>query len=35
MNQTADISDETDEEPGGALGSCGSFFYSQMKRRLE
>jgi hypothetical protein len=31
MNNTSNISDETDDEPGGKLGAFASFFYSQRR----
>jgi hypothetical protein len=35
MNNTSEISDENDDEPGGKLGVYTRFFYSQIKRRSD
>ena len=35
MNNTSDISDENDDEPGGKLGFIARFFYSQAQRRFD
>jgi hypothetical protein len=35
MNNTSNISDENDEEPGGKLGAFARFFYSQAQRRFD